>query len=189
MLQVQELLSWDSVDPNEADTVYSAIPQGVLNKICLSGLPPHRLLLKVGAPILLIRNLHKETGLMNGTHLIVRAFTSRVIEARIVTGSHVGNIALLPRLNITSKDETKPFALRRREFPVKGVSMSINKSQGQTFEQVGIYLPTDCFSHGQLYVAMSRVGTEEGVRVCTEDEEMPSNQIVTRDPLWPEMLL
>ena len=70
-----------------------------------------------------------------------------------------------------------------------GFAMSVNKSQGQTFEQLGIYLPTDCFSHGQLYVAMSRIGTEEGVRVYTEDEEIPSNQIVTRNPVWPEMLL
>ena len=42
--------------------------------------------------------------------------------------------------------------------------MTINKSQGQTFSRVGIYLPRPCFSHGQLYVAMSRVGQRSGVR-------------------------
>ena len=43
--------------------------------------------------------------------------------------------------------------------------MTINKSQGQTFEKLGIYLPTTCFSHGQLYVAFSRARSLEDIRV------------------------
>lgn len=188
-MQAVKHLSWDSVDVSDADTMYSTIAVENLNKLQPSGLPPHELILKVGAPILLIRNLHSEGGLMNGTRLIVRAFRSRVIEASIVTGSHVGQIALIPRINMTSADDTEPFALRRRQFPVKlAFAMSINKSQGQTFEKVGIYLPTPCFSHGQLYVAMSRVGTEAGVRICTESEES-GQQYVTKNPVWPELLL
>jgi ATP-dependent exoDNAse (exonuclease V) alpha subunit len=35
--------------------------------------------------------------------------------------------------------------------------MSVNKSQGQTFDCVGVYLETDVFARGKLYVALSRV--------------------------------
>ncbi len=47
--------------------------------------------------------------------------------------------------------------------------MSINKSQGQTFKKVGIYLPTPVFSHGQLYVAFSRTTSFANVIVKIED--------------------
>ena len=153
-----------------------------------SGLPPHQLILKVGAPIILLRNLHKESGLANGTRLIIRTFRSRVIEGLIVSGSHAGQIALIPRLNCTSSEDTAPFAIKRRQFPVKlAFAMSINKAQGQTFEKVGVYLPSSCFSHGQLYVAMSRVGSAAGVRMCTENED--AVHAATDNPVWTELLL
>ncbi|TMW98342.1 hypothetical protein EJD97_004171, partial [Solanum chilense] len=44
-------------------------------------------------------------------------------------------------------------------------AMKINKSQGQTLTQVGLYLPKQEFTQGQLYVAISRVTTREGLTV------------------------
>jgi ATP-dependent DNA helicase PIF1 len=46
--------------------------------------------------------------------------------------------------------------------------MTINKSQGQTIPNVGIYLPELVFSHGQLYVALSRGVSRSATRVLTK---------------------
>ena len=43
--------------------------------------------------------------------------------------------------------------------------MTVNKSQGQTIPNVGVYLPDPVFSHGQLYVAMSRATARTNIKI------------------------
>jgi ATP-dependent DNA helicase PIF1 len=43
--------------------------------------------------------------------------------------------------------------------------MTVNKAQGQTIPNVGVYLPEPVFSHGQLYVALSRATTRSNIRI------------------------
>jgi hypothetical protein len=49
--------------------------------------------------------------------------------------------------------------------------MTVNKSQGQTLSKVGLFLPRVPFTHGQLYVGMSRVGTFANVKFCIPPPE------------------
>ena len=46
--------------------------------------------------------------------------------------------------------------------------MTINKAQGQTIPNVGIYLPEPVFSHGQLYVVLSRGVSHESMWVLAK---------------------
>ncbi|XP_028801522.1 uncharacterized protein LOC114756750 [Neltuma alba] len=126
-----------------------------LNTITMSGLPNHKLSLKVGAPIMLMRNINKSIGLCNGTRLIVTRLEKHVIGAEIITGSNTGMHVLIPRLTITPSETSLPFTLCRRQFPVMlSFVMTINKSQGQSLLNVGLFLPHPVFTHGQLYVAI-----------------------------------
>ncbi|PWZ14168.1 hypothetical protein Zm00014a_030915 [Zea mays] len=43
--------------------------------------------------------------------------------------------------------------------------MTVNKAQGQTIPNVGVYLPEPVFSHGQLYVVLSRATARSNIKI------------------------
>jgi hypothetical protein len=65
--------------------------------------------------------------------------------------------------------------------------MTIHKSQGQTLKQIGLDLHNPLFTHGQLYVGMSRVTGQEHIRVLLPKVSPPTN--VTTNVVYHEVLL
>ena len=94
------------------------------------------------------------------------------IEALIVSGSLSGRRVLIPKIKLAPSEPTLPFTLERTQFPIRlSYAMTINKSQGQTFTKVWLFLPQPVFSHGQLYVAFARARKLSNLKVKVMDSD------------------
>jgi ATP-dependent DNA helicase PIF1 len=95
-----------------------------------------------------------------------------------------------------------PFQFKRKQFPVRlSFAMTVNKAQGQTIPNASIYLPEPVFSHGQLYVALSRSTARKNVKILVipdgdnkktnSDESKKKRRLVntyTKNIVWKEIL-
>ena len=166
-------LSEDEAIDTDNDGNSHLWPVEYLNTVVVSGIPQHKLELKIGCTIMLLRSTDSQRGLCNGVRLRVEQMSNFLVKAKILCGPNQGTMTLLPKIKLKPSDtdrNTAGFTLQRTQFPVRlAWCMTINKVQGQTFDKVGLYLPDPVFAHGQLYVAFSRAKSLEDITVCIRD--------------------
>lgn len=158
----------------------------LLQSIDLAGMPPSKLNLKTGVPVILLRNLNPAVGLCNGTRMMIQHMNNRSLTCVLLGGEFHGSTQLIPRIRLNSlESDGLGFILSRKQFPVKlCFGMTVNKSQGQSFNHVGLDLRTQAFTHGQLYVAFSRVTNLRGISVLLKE----CNLGRTANVVFPEVL-
>ncbi|XP_021971453.1 ATP-dependent DNA helicase pif1-like [Helianthus annuus] len=107
----------------------------VLNGLKISGVPNHKLVLKVGVPVMLMRNIDQKNGLCNGTRLKVISLGKRVIEAEVISGSNIGARTFIPRIGIIPSDkklsrllEFKEQFITEADIATLQISRPINKT-------------------------------------------------------------
>jgi ATP-dependent DNA helicase PIF1 len=102
------------------------------------------------------------------------------MQATILTVCAKGKDVFIPRIPLIPTD--LPFNFKRIQFPVRlAFAMSFNKAQGQSLKIAGIHLKNPCFSHGQLYVACSRVGHTTNLYILASEGK-------TRNIVYPTTL-
>ncbi|XP_076065050.1 uncharacterized protein LOC143039083 [Oratosquilla oratoria] len=151
--QEKEVVYYSADTPLDQET---DIQVSVFNSMTSPSVPLHDLRLKIGCIVMVMRNICPPM-ICNGTRVMVTNLKKHIVVGKILGGAYRGEQVLIPRIALESQDTPVPF--RRKQFPIKlSYAMTINKSQGQTFDRCGLLLDSvHCFAHGQLYVACSRV--------------------------------
>jgi ATP-dependent DNA helicase PIF1 len=165
-VRLNEDLSWKDTDsPVLVDPIFHMFSgQNVLN-------------LKVGAQVILLRNLDVKNMLANGSRGVVEGFVNRYDQ---LTERHT----ILPVVRFLSGKEyvvgyhdfetcldTEGVTVHRRQLPLKlGWGMTIHRAQGMTLDRAIIDLP-EAFVPGHAYVALSRLKSLDGLSLSRFSEK------------------
>lgn len=175
--------SVNQIDEQESSG-FAQIPVEFVRSIELAALPPATLNLKVGMHVMIMRNVFEGEGLCNGARGVLTRLHRTCGKLELMGGDFNGNRVFIPRIKLFSGDKDLPYILSRKQPPIKPCfAMAINKGQGQSFEKVGIDLRTAVFTHGQFYVAASRVTTPQGLYVLLLPDTRATDNVV-----FPEVL-
>ena len=95
-----------------------------------------------------------------------------------------------------SESSSFPVPFRRTQFPVLGAYyLTINRAQGQTLSQGGMFLDRSVLSHGHLYVGFGRCGDPRNFFVCANQSEfenikanLDDTKTYTKNVIYPEMM-
>ena len=135
---------------------------------------------------MLLRNLTPPEGMCNGTRLRLTHIGRFILEGQILSGERHGEKRLIPRILMNTTEGELPWIVSRKQFPIRlCFAMTVNKSQGQSLDTVRVDLRSPAFTHGQLYVALSRV--TEVSRLCVLFPEPGDGK--TTNVVYPEVLL
>ena len=147
-----------------------------------SGVPGHKLDLKVGDVCLITRALHS-IDVATNTRVRIDAFNPNSITVTTINTTTPLTFRL-PRITFKFRMEYgQSFQLTRKQFPLRlAYAMTYNKSQSQTLFKLLVDATTEPFAHGHLYVAASRVRDSRNIRLMVTPEQLIEREGTTPMP-------
>lgn len=130
---------------------------------------PSKLELKVGAQVILLKNLDPKQGLVNGSVGVIEKMYEASVEVRFTTGIfpvevnewEINQNEFDPVTNMMKKVSMA----KRRQLPLRlAWAITIHKGQGSTLDRAEIDV-SEAFAAGQVYVALSRVRNLGSLRI------------------------
>ncbi|PAA52845.1 hypothetical protein BOX15_Mlig021419g1, partial [Macrostomum lignano] len=132
---------------------------------------PEKIELKIGAQVMLTRNLDLARGLVNGARGVVTGFSS---ERGSGPGWPVvrfvgGHERIVDQHEFAARVAGAEMPVIRRQVPLQlAWAISVHKSQGMTLDACRLYV-SEAFEAGQVYVALSRCRSLESLSVANWD--------------------
>ena len=169
-----------------------------LEKMEVSGLPPHRLLLKKNVCVILLRSIHPTKGFCNGRRCLLVDIRNNILVLRPLESENDDRHIFVPRIPMECTQSRLGVPFMRRQYPILlAYYLTINRSQGQTLDVVGLELPTSVFMHGHTYVGCGRTGDPYGLHIYSNQEEfqdiraqyLQDGVTYIKNEVWPELLL
>lgn len=161
---------------SEVDDLHGHIKK-MLNKALLndfkkSGIPNHELTLKVGDICLMTRAI-KSLELANNSRVQIVSIFTHSVEIKTI-GEDSERTLRIPRIPFKFRLKYgSSYQLTRTQFPLRlAYAMTYNKCQSQTLMKVLLDITNPPFSHGQLYVPLSRVHDSTKIAIYLKHDQL-----------------
>jgi energy-coupling factor transporter ATP-binding protein EcfA2 len=152
--------------------------------------PPHELKLKVDDICILLRHVNKDTGYTNNRRVRIICIHPKRIVVRRLDATDASTDESLPRYRFKCHLGYNSFTMMRSQFPLRlAYSLTFNKAQGQEFKRIILDLRRPAFSHGHLYVALSRIRSRSNIRLFAAEENLTdNNEVLTDNVVYKKIL-
>jgi hypothetical protein len=162
-----------------------------------NNVPPAKLDMKAGALVQLMRNLDVSAGLSNNRKFILKTVGKTILELQEIDTK---KCHWIPRITFTFMVPTSHINIIRTQFPIRlAYASTYHRIIGQTLDLVGLDMRAEFFTHGQLYVGLSRVSEMAKIYILADSEKIlfPEQkdmllgqrpQVITKNIVWQELL-